>query len=635
MPPEPPSPPDGWDFSPDFLDDPNLLPPYIPGTNSPLFGSGRRPVAADLSGRFRLQGGDPHRAQPMHAHTMRPHTVALDGVRVLVDDPERRRHSLFGPARMLLPEETLNRHWLWVGPPGVGKTTQGVMPMVSALLCDTERSLVVFDPKGDQFESIRALAMAAGRGSRSVLRLNLTDPLSSLGWNPLRRGMSRTELYGIATILVMASESKGSSDSPFWRNTSIEQIVDVLLGLDRDPLEVLTLPRVLEIIRLPRLELIAWLRAHGVHRFRAYLESGSHNAETCLTDTGMRLLALLDLDLCAVLSHGELKLEQLFARPTVLVVEMNETRLETLRPIFNLLVQQILDHAIVAAERQPGSRLKIPLSVVIDEFGSAIGAIPRFPVYLNTLRSRRVSIIAAVQGLSQITALYQRDAGSVLVGFSSKVFFPGVDHEDAEFASRASGTMTVEAPLLDNRSMLMGRRVFLPEEVARPRSHPVLGQPITFLTTDLPPFQAYLTPSYRLPQFRVALAAAANRRRRRRRALRYEPRSAPPSQPSFTDTSSMSFAAISIVLVRIERQIGLAEATDDARHFWITWRKSARADLAVLLRVAEELVQRSLTVTEYYLAQRECGCDSPKVILLYLDYLIARRSYKNDQRDAS
>lgn len=634
MPPEPPSPPDGWDFSPEFLDDPNLLPPYIPSTNSPLFGSARRPVAADLRGHLRLQD-DPHRAGVLQSRTLRPHTVALDGVRVLVDDPKRQRHSLYGPASMLLPEEALNRHWLWVGPPGVGKTTQGVMPMVSALLCDTERSLVVFDPKGDQFEPIRALAMAAGRSSRSVLRLNLTDPLSSLGWNPLRRGMSRTELYGIATTLVMASESKGSSESPFWRNTSIEQIVDVLLGLDRDPLEVLTLPRVLEIIRMPRLDLITWLRDHGVHRFRAYLESGSHNAETCLTDTSMRLLALLDLDLCAVLSHGELKLEQLFARPTVLVVEMNETRLETLRPIFNLLVQQILDHAIVAAERQPGSRLKIPLSVVIDEFGSAIGAIPRFPVYLNTLRSRRVSIIAAVQGLSQITALYQRDAGSVLVGFSSKVFFPGVDHDDAEFASRASGTMTVEAPLPDSQSMLIGRRVFLPEEVARPCLHPVLGQPITFLTTDLPPFQAYLTPCYRLPQFRVALAAVANRRRRRSRPLRYQPRSALPSKPGFTDASSMSFAAVSVALFLIEERVGLNEATGNARQFWIAWRKRERANLAVLLRVAEELAQRNLTITEYYLAQRECDCQSSAVVLLFLDYLIARRSYKNDQRDAS
>ena len=155
------------------------------------------------------------------------------------------------------------------------------------------------------------------------------------------------------------------------------------------------------------------------------------------------------------------------------------------------------------------------------------------------------------------------------------------------------------------------------------------------MTNDLPPLQAYLTPSYRLPQFRVALAAAANRRRRRRNALRYEPRSAPSSQPIFTDTSSMSFAAISVVLVRLERQIGLAEATEDARQFWTAWRKSVRADLAALLRVAEELVLRNVTVNEYYLAKRECDCESPKVVLLYIDYLIARRTYKNDQRDAS
>jgi type IV secretory pathway TraG/TraD family ATPase VirD4 len=210
----------------------------------------------------------------------------------------------------------------------------------------------------------------------------------------------------------MSQENKNGSDSPFWRNSSVELLVEIVLGLDGDPNESMTLPRVLEIVNLPRPALLTWLRNHGAHKFSTFLESGSHNAETCLADLGMRLLPLFDRDLCAVLSHAELDLDRLFKKPTVLIIEMSEARIDRLRPIQNLLVQQILDRAIAATEKRADARLPFPVSVVIDEFGSAIGAIPRFPIYLNTLRSRRVSIIAAVQGLSQIRALYGIDAGA-------------------------------------------------------------------------------------------------------------------------------------------------------------------------------------------------------------------------------
>ncbi len=517
------SPPDGYDFDPEFLDDPAHLPQFVESLPSPLFGTARRVTAADLPPRFRLATRRPTTGPGAH------HLV-LDGVYNIVEDRERKRNRLFGPAELVIDSDLLDRHWLWIGPPGVGKTSQGVLPMVASLLADRHRSLVVFDAKGDQFGLMRDLAVTAGRSRQSVLRLNLTDPGGSIGWNPLRRGMTRTELMLVASTLVLASESQHSHDSPFWRNTSIDILVDILQGLDRDPEETLTLPRVLEILALPRKQLLLWLHAHGAGKFATFLESGSHNAETCLVDTNMRLVSLLDLDLCAVLSHDELQLERLFRRPTVLVVEMNESRIARLRPIFNMLVQKVLDLAIETADKSPQARLRVPLSVVLDEFGSAIGAIPHFPTYLNTLRSRRVSIVAAVQGLTQIRALYGPEAGAVLVGFSSKIVFPNAELEDAEWFSAAAGTMTVRVENPDGTSSMMARRLYLPEEIMRPKLHPVLGRPVTMLLADTPALQAYLAPHFRLPRFRAALQASQRRRvrPRRRDPLRYPPPPKPP-----------------------------------------------------------------------------------------------------------
>ncbi|MCB9876632.1 MAG: type IV secretory system conjugative DNA transfer family protein [Planctomycetes bacterium] len=622
--------PDGWDYHRSFLDDKLYLPQYLRGEDFPLFGISRRPTLDDL----RELGLLPETRPPLPLEKQ-PHCVSLPGVHAIADRREQGHYELYGPARLVLPEELLNRHWLWVGPPGVGKTTQGVQPQTARLLGDRERSLVVFDPKGDQFGVLRDVAIAAGRSRRSVLRLNLADPGGSIGWNPLRRDMTRTEALGIASTLVLACENDRSHDSPFWRNTSIELVVDMLLGLAGDPDEALTLPRLLEVLSLPRGELARWFEQHGVRRFAAFLESGSHNAETCLSDTNMRLVSLLDLDLCAVLSHGELRLERLFEKPTVLVIEMNETRLAQQRPIFNMLVQQLFDRAIEAAERRPDARLRFPLSVVLDEFGSAIGAVPRFPVYLNTLRSRRVGVVAAVQSLSQIRALYREDAGAVLVGFSSKVFFPNVEPDDAEFASVACGTMSVSHGDAVKRTWV-ARRTYLPEEISRPRVHPVLGRPATFLIADRPAFQAYLTPSFRLPSLRCVLSAQALRRSRprRRTPLVYEPRPRPEQAGEpFTNVNGLPPAAVLRHLQHVEHRLGLAAASQEVGAWWSGLRRRYRLHPAQLLRFAEEVLHRGFGGTDWFVARGECGCDAPQVLLPYLDYCRARQRFEGGRGD--
>ncbi|MCC7062749.1 MAG: type IV secretory system conjugative DNA transfer family protein [Planctomycetes bacterium] len=621
--------PDGWDFPLEFLEDPASLPPFVPMANSPVFGTSRRVRAADLLGILvpNIVRGTP---EAMPFATFLAHTFAI------VVDPKEKRHRLVSGC-LQFSEELLNRHLLLVGPPGVGKTTQGMLPLIADLIAQTGRSVVVFDPKGDQFGVIRDLALQHGRSPRSIVRLNLTDPRGSIGWNPLRRGLERAEALAIATSLVMSQENKNGSDSPFWRNSSVELLVEIVLGLDGDPNESMTLPRVLEIVNLPRPALLTWLRNHGAHKFSTFLESGSHNAETCLADLGMRLLPLFDRDLCAVLSHAELDLDRLFKKPTVLIIEMSEARIDRLRPIQNLLVQQILDRAIAATEKRADARLPFPVSVVIDEFGSAIGAIPRFPIYLNTLRSRRVSIIAAVQGLSQIRALYGIDAGAVITGFSSKVFFPNAEHEDADHASLAAGTSTVTTPGPDGDSQWLGRRVFLPEEMMHPRRHPLLGRPVTMLLADARAFQIYLPPSYRLRELAPVLKKHSRRRlrTRRRHPLTYTKTAAgADSANEPTNLRNWSPEAIARHLDAIEALLGLAFATPEARQFWQTWRQSSGNRLAGVLRIAQQLQQLGATVQDYFDARRECGTDNPDVNVKYVDYLLARRRHDQRRRDA-
>lgn len=629
--PKPPadSMPDSWDFDPEFLSNPAHLPPYLASHDSPALGPARRATAADVQPWFRSatdQDG-PDRA---------PHGIVLSAIHAIVDDRRAGRYRVHGPCGLVLGELLLNRHLLMVGPPGVGKTTQGIQPITARLLADRGRSVVVFDPKGDQFGVVRDLAVAAGRRARTVVRLNLTDPQGSVGWNPLRHRLGKTEAHGIANSLVMAVESKVSHDSPYWRNNSIELITSVLLGLAQDPDETLTLPRLYEVLDLPRKELMEWLHGHGAHRFATFLESGSHNAETCLTDASMRLVSLQDLDLCAVLSQGELKLTHLFQKPMVLVVEMDETRIERLRPIFNLLVQQILDRGIEVASSFPDARLPFPVSVVIDEFGSAIGSIPRFPTTLNTLRSRRISVIAAVQSITQIQSLYGGEAGAVLAGFSSKLFFPNVEPVDAEFASLMCGTMTVPLPAAPGQPVpLVSRRTYLPEEIARPVHHPVLGRPVTILLADAPAVQAYLPPSYRLPELGAVLRAQRRKRvrPRRRKPLVYVPRRPAPTRKSrFLDVRGLTATSIHKHVQETELRLALAAAPVATQQAWTKWRLGAFDTPAAALRFLEELLHRGMTFPELHAAWSECRAEIPALLLMYVDYYLARRQLQGHER---
>jgi hypothetical protein len=188
--------------------------------------------------------------------------------------------------------------------------------------------------------------------------------------------------------------------------------------------------------------------------------------------------------------------------------------------------------------------------------------------------------------------------------------------------------MTVQVEHADGTAGCVGRRVFLPDEIARPRHHPVLGLPTTLLVAEQPAFQAYLTPCYQSAEF-VQATRGGNRRRRRREPLRYVPAaSAPaPESRSFTDPRQHDEAELARRLERTEQRIHLTTAPVAARFFWGEWRRKMRHKPGLALRLAEELAHRGSSVEALYLAWHECGSDNAHVVLLYLDYLEARRRH--------
>lgn len=628
--------PNSFDHDEATLNDQEALPPATRRSKTAVYGAAAPASKADL--------------EPFLRQARDIHTLALRHVSPIVDVNFGERNVLLHDRSLFLSEAHQNTHTLVVGRTGSGKT-QLIWTLAEAALNDPERTIIVFEIKKEMYGPLRKLALRAGRKARDIYRLDLSDPATSIGWNPVSDSLTESEAFAMAFHLVESGDHrKGADETPFWRNVSVELISGILLALASDPNETPSLPRVREILNLPRRQFLAWLDSYRIapalQKFAAFLRSGSQNAETCLSDAGMRMLTFLDRSLCAVMSHSELDIARLFSRPSVLVVEMSEENIERMRPIFSLLVTQMLNEALRVAGKRADAALPFPVTLVLDEFASALGRLPDFHVRLNTLRSRRVGIVAACQGLNQLRLVYGAAAETVLGAFNAKVFFPSLENEDAEYASRLSGTMTALVPTrrldcsaevsgglmevsAENLS-LVARRVFLPDEIRAPRRHWALGAPATVFLPQTPPFQAYFTPAYRQPELAPVLRSGKMERpRRRRKPLSYERSSLPaePAQeggkslsPGITDSSGYSDETVRDLIEATKGKLEWDKTVGTARKWWLAVESQNSHRLPFVLRLAEELALRKATVTEFFLAYVYSNTDSMMATLHYLDY---------------
>ncbi|MBI5361865.1 MAG: type IV secretory system conjugative DNA transfer family protein [Planctomycetes bacterium] len=541
-------------------------------------------------------------------------------------------------------EEQRNRHLLIIGQPGSGKTQGFILPLLWSDLGDHERSVIVFDAKGELARFTRLAARERGR-TKPVLVVNFADRTRSLGWNPLETlptdpAQLESKAFELAYTLCWATEVRENcQDSIFFITSAINLLTGLIMGVVLDPAERPSLPRVRELLELPRGELIAWLKEHGhipgIAAFLSYITTASWNAETVLADAQMRLSAFRDLDLSSVMSKNELDLDQLVDEAGVLVVEMREADTPRLRPIWNLFCTFLMDHFTARAAREPLSRLPRPVALILDEFASSLGRLPKFDTAVNTLRQPRVGIVAAVQSLAQIGHLYRGARDSVLAGFSSKIFLAGLERVDAEYASALSGTMSAEQVTTieeeDKRKpgtfrvtarhrSSSPRPLLNADEIARPPKHFVFGAPATFFLAETPPFQAYFVRAFELDGPREIL-----------RAIEHEPRTAAQRpipllwRPTRRVVASVGRTVPQSVLQarfhRLKNELAFERASAGARAWWSRLEKRHETTVSGLVELLEELKELSSSLDDLHGAHRMTCHEEPRVLANYVRYL--------------
>jgi type IV secretory pathway TraG/TraD family ATPase VirD4 len=555
--------------------------------------------------------------------------------------------------QLIIPSGERNRHMLIIAKTGSGKTTKLVLPILyNDCLCKG-RSTIVIDSKQEMWHKLASMTQKYNPEKKVVL-FNPLDTLRSLSWNILAKIETDTDCKLIANSVIMATDEPSSKqDSPFFRNSALQVLNAVMNGLLNDPNEVLSMPRIHELISKGMHYLCDWLEAHpeSIRTSKAFVElarSGSQNADTIMSELSMRLQAWDLLAIRSTTFRDEVDIHSIISTPTLFVVELRESELKMLRPLANVIVVELLRYLTKYAEECPGQTLPRPVGLVIDEFASSLGRLPDIHIKLNTLRSRNVSVVAAIQSIGQIKGNYGEDWESVLSGFSTKIFMPSLDFMDSEWASKESGTMTIRyrtsskghnRKITENfasrntgsNEQLQQRQVLTPGEIGRPQ-----GNQATFFLPETPVFQGHLTPFYKIPTMRDRINEFNDPDKEVK--LRSEPidYKETPVEITKKDTSSGSESStesngvdpfseeeIWSTLTQIkETQLDWNNTTGDARKWWEAFEQENKLRAPLVLKVAQEIAERKASITDFFLAYVYSNSDNIQATFAYLDYTL-------------
>ncbi len=598
-----------------------------------------------------------------------------------VEDLRGSAGTAFKKATLIIPRGERNRHILAVAKTGSGKSTKLIYPIIYNDCLDPNCSTIIIDSKPEMWKKFAGLTRKHNP-EKEILLFNPLDLGRSLSWNILGKIETDTDAKLIANTVIQATDNPSArQDSPFFRNNALAILNALFIGLLHDPNETLSMPRVHQLVQCGNKNLAAWLEAHpqairNTKTFVDLVRSGSQNADTIMSELSMRLSAW-DLEaIRTTTSINELDLETIIQKPTLFVVELRESELEMLRPLANVIVTEILRFLTKRAEAFPGTCLPRPVSLVIDEFASALGRLPDIHVKLNTLRSRNVSIVAAVQSLAQIQANYQDDGESVIAGFSSKIFMPNLDVSDAEWASKESGQMTIRfttnstgnnkklteffASKNDgSQEQVQQRSVLTPDEIGKPSDNIN-----TFFMPNTPVFQGFLIPHYKIPEMLARMNEFDSEEHElsvRAGPLTYieTPLNIPQATPAggaaaagasggtsgggapntgvragITDTRGWNDDQINKKVEEVKGRLEWDKTTGSARKWWLAFENENKHRLALVLRLAEELDVRKATITEFFLAYVYSNTDNIQANLNYLDYTRLKRQEEEKKRKA-
>lgn len=147
-------------------------------------------------------------------------------------------------------------------------------------------------------------------------------------------------------------------------------------------------------------------------------------------------------DVKNMLASNSIDLEKIGDRKTVIFLKVHDEK-SIYYPLINLFMSQVYEVLIANARKNKDLKLKVPLNILWDEFGSS----PKFEPILNLLsagRSRGIRCTLVVQGYDQLESKYGKEgARSIKNNVMNKVYLLSGDEETLKEFSNLAGKKEV------------------------------------------------------------------------------------------------------------------------------------------------------------------------------------------------
>jgi type IV secretion system protein VirD4 len=348
--------------------------------------------------------------------------------------------------------EIPNRNVFVVGSPGSGKTQSYI---ITNIIHEREKSIVVTDPKGEIYETTARLKKKQGY---EVHLINFKEMNISDRYNPLDYISKEIEAEQVATSIVLNSQRDKKED--FWAKSEIALLKTLLLYVKYEYPEEVTLAKVKEILtkyNSPKEMDELFLQLDSDHPARqSYMivrMAKDRVRADIFISLGITLSKFDAKDVRRFTETSDFKLDDIGRKKTILYCILPVAD-STWEPIIATFFLQMFQRLYLVADYH-FNRLPVGVNILFDEFTN-IGKIPNYEEILATCRSYGISISTIVQSLGQLIDKYNSmEKAEAIIGNCGLRFLLGVsDKFTAEYFSELVGKTTIQTQSIKSSDFL-------------------------------------------------------------------------------------------------------------------------------------------------------------------------------------
>ena len=352
------------------------------------------------------------------------------------------------------PKNARNKNVLVVGGSGSGKTRFWLKP--NLLQCHS--SYVVTDPKGS---IVVECGNALLKNGYKLKILNTINFKKSMHYNPFAYVHSEKDILKLVTTLMTNTKGEGSGGDPFWEKSERLLLTALIAYLHYEaPVEEQNFATLLEMLNTMQVleddeeyqnpvdllfEELAKKKPNSFagRQYKLYKLAAGKTAKSILISCGARLAPFDIQELRDLTMYDELQLDTLGDKKTALFLIMSDTD-STFNFLISMVYTQLFNLLCDKADDVYGGKLPIHVRCLIDECAN-IGQIPNLEKLVATIRSREISACLVLQARSQLKAIYQDNADTIVGNMDSQIFLGGSEPTTLKDLSEMLGKETIDA----------------------------------------------------------------------------------------------------------------------------------------------------------------------------------------------